>query len=241
MSMRQFQISKGWRRVIIAALALGFMVLDVILLLTALHFVGTDGRIYYDLQLKAKILPEAGICNAELRALDGMLADYLSGDAEALNGAPFNAKELTHMADCFKLFELLRAVRARLIPWAILLVLGSVWLLRDRRAIRRCAWLGPLLVLLPLALFALYAAFNFNAAFTLFHRVLFTNDLWLLDPRTDLLIRICPESMFMKMGIRIAVISLTSIVAVSAIATVLFIVMILCNKVIQSALRKVGT
>ena len=37
-----------------------------------------------------------------------------------------------------------------------------------------------------------------------FHLLFFTNDLWLLDPATDLLIRICPQSMFAEMGLRIA-------------------------------------
>ena len=204
------------------ALCLGFAVLDVILLLTAVHIVGTDGSLYYTEQMKAGILPEAGICDAALRTLDGSLARYLGGDAGALQpGNPFNEREMAHMADCYSLFELLRKVRSRLIPWAIVLILGGAYILRDRGRIRLCAWLSPLLLLLPLGAFALYAALNFDAAFTLFHEILFRNDLWLLDPRTDLLIRICPESMFMDMGIRIAAYSLAGVLSVSTIATVL--------------------
>ena len=41
---------------------------------------------------------------------------------------------------------------------------------------------------------------DFDSLFTAFHRLLFSNDLWLLDPKTDLLIRICPESMFAEMA-----------------------------------------
>ena len=204
-----------------AALLVGFAVVCFIILLTALNGVGTDGELYYNEQLREAVPADAELCDAALRVLDGQLADYLKGDAEALKGAPFNDRELTHLRDCFDLFELLRRVRARLIPWAIVLTLGGAYALRDRRLIRRCAWLGPLLLLLPLGAFALYAALNFDAAFTLFHRVLFRNDLWLLDPRTDLLIRICPEGMFMRMGARIAVYSLIGIVAVSAAVTLL--------------------
>ena len=204
------------------ALCLGFAALDVILLLSAVHIVGTDGSLYYTEQMKAGILPEAGICDAALRTLDGSLAQYLSGDAGALQpGDPFNEREMAHMADCYSLFELLRKVRSRLIPWAIVLILGGAYVLRDRRRIRLCAWLAPLILLLPLGAFALYAALNFDAVFTLFHEVLFSNDLWLLDPQTDLLIRICPESMFMDMGMRIAAYSLAGMLAVSTIATVL--------------------
>ena len=204
------------------ALCVGFAVLHVLLLLTALHIVGTDGELYYTEQLKANILPQADMCDAALRTLDGSLSRYLKGDAAALiPGNPFNAREMAHMADCFALFELLRSVRRALIPMAILLIAGGAWWLRDRRRIRLCAWLSPLFVLVPLGLFALYAALNFDAAFTLFHKILFSNDLWLLDPRTDVLIRICPESMFMDMGIRIAAYSLAGMLAVSALAAAL--------------------
>lgn len=204
------------------ALCLGFAVLDAILLLTAVHVVGTDGGLYYEEQLKADVICDAGICDAAVRTLDDSLARYLRGEKSALTpGNPFNEREMAHMEDCFNLFELLRKVRSRLIPWAIVLILGGAYILRDRQRIRLCAWLAPLILLLPLGLFALYAALNFDAAFTLFHRVLFRNDLWLLDPATDLLIRICPESMFMHMGVRIALYSLGGMLAVSVIAVAL--------------------
>ena len=231
------------------ALILGLVVLYVILLLSALHSVGTDDGLYYREQLAADILPDSGISDSDLRDLDARLADYLGGNGNALyedvaglrltgenttvrlqadvvkllvfgqEQPAFNDREMTHMEDCFKLFALLRKVRGRLIPWAILLTLGGAWLLQDRRRARLCAWLSPLVLLLPLGAFALWAARDFNAAFNAFHGVLFSNDLWLLDPRTDLLIRICPASMFMHMGARIGVFSLIGILAVSAAAT----------------------
>ena len=74
------------------------------------------------------------------------------------------------------------------------------------RALR--AWgkalVGGAALFLGLAgLLALICALDFNRAFIAFHHLFFTNDLWLLDPRTDLLIRICPQSMFMGMAVRI--------------------------------------
>lgn len=49
---------------------------------------------------------------------------------------------------------------------------------------------------------------DFNKYFTMFHEIFFDNDLWLLNPRTDLLIRMLPEGFFMDMVIRIGVIFL---------------------------------
>ena len=225
------------------ALALGFAVLYFISILTALHAVGTDDALYYRLQMAAEVLPEAGISEPDLRTLDGALAAYLAGDpnqtlALPLENAPgeysilalvvdgalrpaFNEREMAHLSDCLDLFALLRKVRSRLIPWAVLLIAAGGYLLKDRRRIRRAAWLGALIVLVPLGAFALWAAADFDGAFTFFHRVLFSNDLWLLDPRTDLLIRICPQSMFMAMGLRIALCGLALLVALPAAVTAL--------------------
>ena len=217
-------------------LALGLVALMLILILTALHAVGTDAELYHAEQTKAGILPRAGISEDDLRELDRRLADYLSGNEFALHTGKsvvrmevdgveqpaFNDREMTHMRDCYQLFALLRKVRARLIPWAVLLIAGGVFLLGyDRRRIRKIAWLSPLILLIPLGAFGIWAAVDFEGAFTFFHRLLFTNNLWLLDPRTDLLIRICPASMFMAMGLRIALWSLAALVGAPALVTAL--------------------
>ena len=203
-------------------LTLGLVALMLILVLTALHAVGTDDGLYFKLQMEAGVLPGAGISESELRTLDGQLADCLRGNMAPLSEAGvFNDREMAHMADCQRLFALLRKVRSRLIPWAVLLIVGGAYLLQNRRKARRCAWLAPLILLIPLGAFALWAAIDFDGAFTFFHRLLFTNDLWLLDPRTDLLIRICPENMFANMGLRIALFSAAAMAGVTALAVLL--------------------
>ena len=113
------------------ALILGLVALMLILALTALHAVGTDAALYYSEQTKAGILPRAGLSDGELRELDHRLAAYLRGDAAALEAdPPFGAREMAHMRDCHDLFALLRKVRRRLIPWAVLLIVGGAYLLR---------------------------------------------------------------------------------------------------------------
>ena len=233
---------KTQRTVGSAALLLGFAVLYFICLLTALHAVGTDDALYYREQMAANVLPETGISDEDLRTLDGELASYLAGRDNELTlpmesepdgytvltmqvfgelQPAFNEREMTHLEDCKALFALLRKVHRRLIPWAVLLLVGGGYLLRDRGRIRRMAWLSPLVLLVPLGLLALWAALDFDAAFVAYHRVLFSNDLWLLDPRTDLLIRICPQSMFAHMGLRIALATLAALIAIPALVTVL--------------------
>ena len=216
-------------------LVLGLAALMLILILTALHAVGTDAALYHAEQMKAGILPKAGVSEDDLRMLDGRLAAYLAGDETALDEGDgvvpvevfgemqpaFNEREMAHMADCFNLFVLLRKVRARLIAWAVLLTVGGAYLLSDRKKARLCAWLSPLILLVPLGAFGIWAVIDFDDAFVFFHRVLFTNDLWLLSSRTDLLIRICPERMFMAMGLRIGLWGLAALAGVPAVATLI--------------------
>ena len=48
---------------------------------------------------------------------------------------------------------------------------------------------------------AVWAAVDFEGLFVTFHRVAFPQGGWVLDPRTDLLIRLMPVSFFIRLGI----------------------------------------
>ena len=185
-------------------------------LLAALHIVGTNDALYYRLQMRADILPYAGVSEEELASLDADLADYLAGDATALDESPFNGRELAHMADCFKLFVLLRRVMTTALTAAPALLVAAAAC--GHRKFARSALVGALAFLGVIAALGIWGAADFGSLFTAFHRLLFTNDLWLLDPRTDLLIRICPQSMFMTMAVMIAGIELAFIALVNLFA-----------------------
>ena len=53
-------------------------------------------------------------------------------------------------------------------------------------------------ILAAVTLIIIAACIDFDSLFVLFHKVAFTNDLWLLDPRTDLLIRLMPIEFFIS-------------------------------------------
>ena len=214
------------------AVLLGAVCVILAGVLAAVHWIGTDEGLYFELQMKAEVLDSAGISGEDLAALNAALADCLKGNPDAFSAEvvletevfgqtqpAFNERELTHMEDCRQLFMLLRQVRNGLaVAGVMLLVLGGR-LCRDRRRIQRAVWIAPLVLLVPLGLFAIWAAIDFRAAFDFFHKMLFTNDLWLLNPETDLLIRICPSSMFMSMGARIGWMGLLWAAAVPLLAT----------------------
>lgn len=87
------------------------------------------------------------------------------------------------------------------------LVLGVALLFALKADVKRllpktiCA--GTLLFFTILAALALVISTNFTKYFIIFHEIFFNNDLWILDPSTDLLINIVPEPFFVDTAARI--------------------------------------
>lgn len=65
-------------------------------------------------------------------------------------------------------------------------------------------WSAVLLILLPVFL-AIPFAINFDASFTAFHKLAFSNDYWLFDPNTDPIINVLPEQFFMHSAVLILI------------------------------------
>lgn len=59
-------------------------------------------------------------------------------------------------------------------------------------------------------------ASDFNKYFTMFHKIFFSNDLWLLDPKTDILINMVPEIFFFQ-----TVMLILSVFIIMVIGTIL--------------------
>jgi len=198
-----------------------FVLLIIAIACSVVEWNGTNGDAYRDMQIENGVKEaEIGISYETLRRLNMALGDYLAGDKDALNveaevwgkmQPAFNERELMHMEDVYALFALARSVK-RWTGWLALgLLIAATWV-RGRNAwkerLRRlspCYRIALLLILLPLGAFAVWAAVDFSAAFTFFHEILFTNDLWLLDYDTDLMIRMLPQGFFEDIALRIVV------------------------------------
>ena len=139
------------------------------------------------------------------------LTTYLSGQTAQLtvraqDGSErpgFSEKELRHMYDVRGIVRGLGTLRY--VSGGLALIgFGLGWLTGRRQGTREEALLrmlkgaamgaGALLALI-LAL-AVWGSVNFTGLFVTFHRVMFSNDLWLLDPERDLLIMLMPTEFF---------------------------------------------
>ena len=127
----------------------------------------------------------------------------------------FNAREIAHMEDVRGLFLDAILLRRLCIGTAFLSVLLLILLKADIKKV-----LPQMICSCTVVFFVLIAALttiistDFTKYFILFHKIFFNNDLWILDPSTDLLINIVPEPFFMDTAFRIAGVFAGSVAAV---------------------------
>lgn len=158
---------------------------------------------------------------------------YLRGDREDLHVPTvvggvdrefFNEREIAHMEDVKGLF--LGAITLRRICTVLAVIcVGLLFLLKAdiKWVLPRMLCVGSGLFLALAAVLTAIISTNFTKYFILFHEIFFSNDLWILDPATDLLINIVPEPFFMDTALRIGIVF-------AAMTALLFIACILYSK-----------
>jgi integral membrane protein (TIGR01906 family) len=139
------------------------------------------------------------------------MTETINGELEEV----FGDREKAHMADVKNLF--LQGKQFRDLS-AITLLMVVLYMLASRRK-WLIQWLNQLKLFFITsfivigALGALFAT-DFNKYFTMFHEVFFDNDLWMLDPRTDILINMVPEIFFFQTVMLIVIGFILSIVLI---------------------------
>ncbi len=153
-----------------------------------------------------------------LDVTDQMMA-YLRGDREDLHiyttmGGEyrefFTEREIAHMDDVQKLFIAGLTIRNICLVLIIVCIAAAWFLTRNDKSIlyayprSMCAGAGVLFVVT--AVIAAICSTDFDRYFVVFHHIFFDNDLWLLDPRVDMLVNIVPEGFFMDTALYIVII-----------------------------------
>ena len=152
---------------------------------------------------------------------DHMMA-YLIGKEEILSVITsvegeeqdfFNEQDRLHMADVKNLF--LGGMKvgwicfgAGLVLLGILIYMKTDWKMLFLRAYSMALGVWAIV----LAFLGIAFSIDFTRCFTIFHKIFFTNDLWIFDPATDYMIRMLPEGFFFDMVIRIIVTFIVALV-----------------------------
>ena len=173
----------------------------------AVRWTAGNGGLLAAEMLQAAPPETSGLPEGEYPGVGTMTAEYLTGKREAfqytVQGAEvFQEHEAAHMADCRDLIRLDTIVCILCGTAALLLTACGLWRRDGRRDFLRGAVYGMLGTAGVVLIFGIWAAVNFNGLFVTFHKVAFRNDGWLLNPKTDLLIRLMPISFFVRLGLR---------------------------------------
>jgi integral membrane protein (TIGR01906 family) len=199
-----------------------------VLLLTCIELSAFDLR-FYSAEYRKLNRPEAiGVSEQELMDVTRALLDYIKGEREDLHVKAvikgqeryvFNEREIAHMVDVRELFMQGYKLRTVLIV-GLILALAALYMLARADYI---GWLFKaylsLLIFLVLAFGTLFVLINadFTPYWDYFHYIFFDNDLWQLNPDTDILIQMVPEEFFYDIVVRIITHFILGILAVGVL------------------------
>lgn len=152
---------------------------------------------YYVHQFKVnQISKVTSKTDRELKNIAKALIAYLQRGKNSLLTPHFNDREILHMEDVYQLFRTMYILQVILLVCILFLSYQAI-----RKRYFKKLWkntgifLSLNYLLLGLGYF-LYQKIDFSTLFIKFHELFFTNDLWLMDPETDLMIQMLPETFF---------------------------------------------
>lgn len=140
----------------------------------------------------------------EVLVASKVIAGYLRGQNadEHLSLIGLNEKEISHMRDVrdiYKVLNIIKIIAAAITLFIILLYAWKKINVFKFKELRNTLFIG---YLVPIIFGVLYLT-DFSGAFVKFHEIFFDNQLWQLDPSTDLLIRLMSEEFFISGFIKI--------------------------------------
>ena len=138
----------------------------------------------------------------ELDRVTIKLLEYIKDESgEEVLKPFFNEREIKHMEDVKILFKY--GFNLKKISF-VLTLFGIIFLINQNvPRLGRIIFYGPFIWWGAILMLFLLSTMNFNRYFTYFHLIFFDNDLWILNPDTDLLIQMLPEEFFISIFKRI--------------------------------------
>lgn len=212
------------------------LALIIMVLLTSVQIAVWGSMSFYEIEyIKNGVTDRVNMEMNDLLHVTEEMLDYLKGEREELqvdtiiDGKPakfYNEREIAHMEDVQRLFTY--GFRIRDISVAVFIA-GILYLIITKSKplyiMSRCFTVTSGIFAAVAALAGIIVASDFNKYFTIFHEIFFDNDLWILNPETDLLINIVPEQFFSDMTQRIGITFGVAMVALLAVSISVMIVL----------------
>jgi integral membrane protein (TIGR01906 family) len=214
--------------------------LFLVLLFTSIQVVAFNLDYYESQYNKRNIANNVGMKQEELMKVTYNMLEYLKDNRDNLdihamvNGEVsevFGNREKRHMMDVKTLFLTAMSMRNYSL---IILCISLLYFLKYKyiglKALA-CVKYTYISVLGFITLLCTILLINFNRYFTIFHHIFFSNDLWILNPKEDILINIVPETFFFE----------TAIIILAIFSFTLILIIFIASRVIRKNKIKVVT
>ena len=190
-----------------------FLILVLFATAAAVYHIAGDGSLMAA-EMRRHTSPEmTGLPDEQYPGMGQMIAEYLTGDQPVFQYSfsdddgnltvCFQVHEVDHMADCRQLIGMAGRIRWILAAAALVLIGTGAVMRKQRRSFAAGMIMGFGLSAAACIAILIWGYISFDSLFTVFHKLLFTNDGWILDTRTDMLIRLMPTSFFISLGIKV--------------------------------------
>ena len=184
--------------------------------LGAVRSVAVDETLY-GAQARLAVMDELGLASeAEASAVIGLdapaqdelarrIAKSMAQPEADFAFEPLNEREQAHLRDVHALIQAAQRAAQLCVGIAAGLAVAAAWTGARLRRRRRAVLLGGACAVVLLAIAACaWMRGGFTPAFYRMHELLFTNDLWLMNPETDVLIRMMPQLLFERAAVSVA-------------------------------------
>lgn len=194
--------------VMVLLAALGSLCGAVDQLATDTHFYGGMSRaavmqylgITEDPQVSSKVSEYIGMTDVEQDAFAVQMAAFMAGETDEQPDM-LNENERQHMVDVRAITRGMANMSKTYMTLAVALAIVTAWTgarLKSRVMPRLIGGLSAVSIIMLVVVNVMnqIAAGGFEQMFIQMHEALFTNDLWLMNPETDILIRMMPQQLF---------------------------------------------
>lgn len=219
--------------VLLSRLAAGafILALPVFLITSNVRLLATDAGYYRHGFREFHADQATGIAMPELDRAAGEIVSYFEDDSTTLRilvtqdgqeVSLFNTRETDHMKDVKWLMGIV--FRANEVSLAVVLTyVACVFLWARERSLRTLAvqsMIGVGVGFVAVAAIGAFALSGFDAAWTRFHEIVFSNNLWMLNPATDHLIQMFPDGFWQEATFIVAALTLgeVTVIVVTAVA-----------------------
>ncbi len=184
------------------------------LFISAIFTLSFNQRYYDKMYDKLEVAETIGISDKELGRATSTLLEYIKGHRDTLDliveidgndVEMFNQREKDHMIDVKVLYQnvfLFRSVTSIFVAIMILFSIG-VGDYVNFKLNRNILQSSLIFLLIVVGFVGSYAVLDFESFWISFHKLIFTNDLWLLNPNVDRLIMMVPYEFFLGLVMQI--------------------------------------